>query len=320
MSTQGKAVSAKLTPYESEQVQRIAAWKSRPPNAFAELFKRITLPGASVVEKVLPDSLVRIAIEKSYDASQMLAGQADIKLQAGVRDLRDLLRKPLEDCDGLADQVSAGSQAWATIQGAATGAGGVLTTLIDIPLLFVLSLRTILKIGHCYGYPLEGTREERFVLGLLIAAMAGTLETKHKRLDQLKELEDLLIVETQEEIVSEEALSLLFQFEIFEEVPGIGAISGALLNLAFICRVDRTARRVFQERWLRDNGKIRTIEPAVAHARDLVPGWSGAFGRAAHAWVYSVGFGAALPVWFVASLFRPMDNGKAAARPVARGS
>jgi len=310
MSTQARAAKAKLTPYESEQVRRIAAWKSKPPNPFAELFKRITLPGANLVEKVLPDRIVRVAIEKSYDASKMLAGQADIKLQAGVRDLRDMLHKPLEECDGLADQVSAGSQAWATIQGAATGAAGVLTTLIDIPLLFVLSLRTILKIGHCYGYPLEGTREQRFVLGLLIAATAGTLETKHKRLEQLKELEDLVIEETQEEIVSEEALSLLFQLEIFEEVPGIGAISGALLNLAFLRRVDRTARRVFQERWLRDNGKIRTIAPAATHARDLASGWSGAFGRAAHAGVYTLGFGAVLPVWFVVSLFRPMDNGK----------
>ncbi|MFI5454309.1 MAG: EcsC family protein [Isosphaerales bacterium] len=319
MSTQSKAARAKLTPYESEQVERIAAWKSMPPHPFSELFKRIALPVAKAVERVLPDRVVRMAIEKAYDASEMLAGQADIKLQAGVRDLRDMLHKPLEECDGLADQVSAGSQAWATVQGAATGAGGVLTTLIDIPLLFVLSLRTIVKIGHCYGYPLEGTLERRLVLGLLITATAGTLETKHKRLEQLKELEDLVIEETQEEILSEEALSVLFQLEIFDGVPGVGVISGALLNLAFLRRVDRTAMRVFQERWLRDNGKIRTIAPAATHARDLAPGWSGAFGRAAHAGVYTLGFGAALPVCFVASLFKPMDNGKIAPRPISRG-
>jgi hypothetical protein len=170
----GRVSRSKLTAYESEQAQEIAAWKSRPPNAFAELVRRVTLPLANLVEKALPEQQLRLAIEKAYDASEMLAGQADILAQSGVRELRHLHSKPLEQCDRLAERVSAGSQTWAAIQGAITGAGGVLTTLIDIPLLFVLSLRTILKIGHCYGYPLEGERERRFVLGVLIASTAGT--------------------------------------------------------------------------------------------------------------------------------------------------
>ena len=61
------------------------------------------------------------------------------------------------------------------------------------------------------------------------------------------ELENILVAETQEELLSEELLSVLFQLEIFEAIPGIGAISGGLLNLAFMRRVDNTARRVFQE-------------------------------------------------------------------------
>jgi hypothetical protein len=319
MSARAIARKVKLTPYESEQVERIAAWKSRAPDPFSELFKRITLPVASAIERLLPDAIVRIAFELAYEASVMLAGQDDIKRQAGVRDLRELRRTPLEECDRLAGRVSLGSLIWATVEGAATGAGGVLTTLIDIPLLFILSLRTILKIGHCYGYPLESERDQRFVLGVMIAATSGSLEIKRGRLARLKELETLLLEETQEEILSEEALSLLFQLEIFEEIPGIGAISGALLNLGFIHRVDVTARRVFQERWLEDNGKVRTIPPADVHALHFAPGWSGALGRAAHAGIYTLGFGAALPVYLVGSLLRPTTNGELTGTPVLAG-
>jgi hypothetical protein len=309
MPTRAKAARPGLTPYESEQVGQIATWKSNPPHPVAELVKRVTLPIADAVEKALPEKLVRTAIESAYDASAMLAGKADIKRQAGVRDIRKLRNKPLELCDRLADRIAVGSQAWATLEGAATGAGGVLTTLIDVPLLFVLSLRTILKIGHCYGYPLDGLREQRFVVGILIAATSGTLETRHRRLEQLKEVEDLLIEETQEEILSEEAISLLFQLEIFEGVPGVGAISGALLNLGFMRRVDRTARRVFQERWLRDNGKIRSIAPAPTHARNLAAGWTGALDRAAHAGVFALAYSAAFPVYFVMSYLRSTNAG-----------
>ena len=183
-----------------------------------------------------------------------------------------------------------------------------MTTLLDVPILFVMSLWTILRIGHCYGYALDQRRDRHFVLGVLIAAISGSLETKRQRLDDLHELESLLLEETQEDIVAEEVLSILFQLEIFGEIPGVGALSGAFLNLTFMRRVENTARRVFQERWLRDGGKVRSIAPAEAHARDLAGGWAGALGRLAYSGCYCAGFGVALPVTIVASLFSSQDN------------
>ena len=118
----------------------------------------------------------------------------------------------------------------------------------------------------------------------------------------------MLIEEAQEEILGEEALSLLFQLEVFEEVPGVGLISGAVLNLFFIRRVDRTARHVFQERWLADNGKVEVIEPATVHERHVAGGLSGVLGRATYSGLYALSYGAALPVHFVGSLLRSIDH------------
>jgi hypothetical protein len=143
---------------------------------------------------------------------------------------------------------------------------------------------------------------------VLITAISGSLETRRQRLDQIREIEDLLLEETQEEILAEEALTFLFQLEEFEEVPGVGAISGALLNLAFMHRLDVTARRIFQERWLRDNGKMGEIAPAEVPAFQLATGWTGAFGRAAYSMCYSVTFGVTFPIWMAASPFRPINN------------
>jgi hypothetical protein len=151
MSTTTETARSGLTAYEDEQVEQIAAWKSQPPNPFAEMFKMITLPGARVVEKVIPEQVVREAIERAYDVSQLLAGQDDVKRQAGILDLGEMRSKPLEDCDRLANRVGTGVESLSLAEGAVTGAGGPLTTLLDIPLLFVLSLRTILKIGHYLG-------------------------------------------------------------------------------------------------------------------------------------------------------------------------
>ena len=179
-----------------------------------------------------------------------------------------------------------------------------MTTIIDIPLMFILAIRTILKVGHCYGFALDQPQDRHFVLGILLAASSGSLLIKRQRLLDLKQIEELLLEETQEEILAEEAISLLFQLEIFEEVPGVGMISGAVLNLWFIRRVNRTARHVFQERWLAANGKVDVIEPAPVHERHLATGWSGVFGRATNSAIYSLGYGAAIPVHLVGSLLR----------------
>jgi hypothetical protein len=319
MKTRSDPKRTELTAYESEQVWRIAEWKSRPTNPISEMWKRVILPGARLVEKFMPDALVVAAIERSYHVAERLAGSEDVRRRAGVHDIRELRDRPLEECDRLARQVGLSAQTLAIVEGAATGAGGILTTLIDVPLLFVLSLRTILKIGHCYGYPLDHHKGRQFVLGVLLAALSGSLEIRRRRLDRLHEVEEFLIVEAQEELVTEELLSFLFQLEIFDEAPGVGAISGALLNLAFTHRVDGTAQHVFQERWLRDNGMVGVIAPAAAPARHLAPGWGGALGRAAYAGSYGLGFGLSFPYYAVAALFRPAAAARHAAGSAATG-
>lgn len=309
MNTRSEAgARPRLTSYELEQVRRIAAWKSEPPNPLTELWKRITLPVARAVEKIIPDRLVREAILRADDVSEWLAGQEDVRRRAGVADIAELRQGPMDVCDRLAVEVGAAAELFAAAEGAATGAGGIATTFLDVPLLFILGLRTIRKIGHCYGYPLEHHKDRHFVLGVMIAALAGSLELRRQRLNRLRELEDLLIVETQEDILAEEALSFLFQIEIFEDLPGVGAISGAVFNWLFMRRVEEAARMVFQERWLRENGKVVHIEPAEAHARLLSPGWSGALNRLVYLSGYGLGFGVALPAYALASLFRPMKN------------
>ena len=150
-----------------------------------------------------------------------------MKRRASVQDLRELRSKPLEVCDRLAQETGVFCQVFATVQGAATGAGGILTTLVDIPLLFLLSVLTILRIGHCYGYSLDRKRDQQYVLGVMIAAVSGTLATKRHRLDRLHELEHWLIEEMHQEVLAEELLSILFQLEILVAIPGVGVVSGA---------------------------------------------------------------------------------------------
>ena len=102
--------------------------------------------------------------------------------------------------------------------------------------------------------------------------------------------------------------SILFLLEVFEGIASVGAISGAALNLTFMRRIDNTARRGFQERWLRDNEKVRSTPAAPVHSRDLAVGWMGAMRRAVYSGCHAAGFGTILPLYLLASLFEDAET------------
>lgn len=308
MIAHAQAESSPLTDYEADAVARIAAWKGEHPLIIGEVYRMVADRVADIVERVIPDSAARQGVRWTYDAAEATAMREQVVRWSGVQQLADLHEQPLEACDQIAHRIGRNAELVAAAEGALTGAGGVFTTLLDVPLLCGVALRTIIRIGYCYGYPLDRKTDRAYVLGILVAALANTRERKQHFLVRLKDIEHLLLEEAQENLVAEEAASLLFQLEIFEEIPGVGAISGALLNYSSLARVERAARHVFQERWLRDHGKVQHIEPAADVGRVPAAGdWAGIVARAAYGGSYYLGFGAAFPFYAAAALL-PREN------------
>ena len=161
-----------------------------------------------MVEYIVPDRIAMGAIEAAYKFSDFAATTADIKTQAEVNNIEDLKEVPLEVCDRLAARVGVFAQGLATVEGAVTGAGGVWTTVLDIPLLFSLCLRAIIKIGHCYGYILDRPADQNWVLGAFAVSLSTTKQKRAALLARLKVTEDLLLEEGQEQVVVEEAAAL----------------------------------------------------------------------------------------------------------------
>jgi len=308
-----------LTRYERDQVAKIATWKAEHPNPFAELFRRAAQPIADLVECMVPDRLALSVLERSYRAARISSKPGDILKKAGIREIRELRDKPLEFCDQLSRDVGAAAQRLATLEGAATGAGGIFTTLLDVPLMFTLCVRTIIRTGYCYGYSLDEPDDQAWVLGAVAVALSSTKQKKVDRMLRLREMEDLLLEDVQEQVVIEEMASLLTQIEIMGDVPGFGAASGALLNWSIAKRVDRTATCLFQERWLNDNGKVSEVAPATRMGK--VPahhGWSGALARAGYHTVYGLSYGACLPVFVAAAMMSEVSRSISPSQPRGR--
>src|SRR5260370_32170230 len=103
------------------------------------------------------------------------------------------------------------AQGVATVEGALTGAGGVWTTLLDIPLLFSSCLHIIIKSGHCYGYALDQRTDKAWVLGAFAVAISSTKQKRTDLMARLREIEELLLKEAQAAVAVGEAVGLVTQ-------------------------------------------------------------------------------------------------------------
>ncbi len=85
-----------------------------------------------------------------------------------------------------------------------------------------------------------------------------------------------------------------------EALPYVGDVSSIFLDYAFVRRVDVTARRVFQERWLRDREKVESIPPdPISHRRSSLEGVVNVAGELAYTGSYAVGFGVTFPAMLI---------------------
>jgi hypothetical protein len=74
-----------------------------------------------------------------------------------------------------------------------------------------------------------------------------------------------------------------------------------VLDYAFVRRADLTARRVFQERWLRANGKVESIPPAAeSRRRSSIEGLAAVGSEIAYTGAYGVSFGVTFPATLAA--------------------
>jgi hypothetical protein len=298
-----------LTAYESQQVEEIANWKSERPSLVMSAYRAITNPLTSVFTRVLPVPLVRALIAKTENHAETHDSMTDTLDGSGISDFRQLFNEPLETCDRLARKVSTLSEHVALVEGTvpALGAlllpavGGLAAAVIDTPILLDASLRSIRRIGHCYGYPLDTKCDRLFVLGILDVAQADVPS------DRVRHLADLERMAATHESREESAICLehvhrsLVDDLPLDAVPFVGDVCSIVLNFHFLHQVDNAARRAFQERWLYDHDKVAAIPPsAISRRRGSIQGFVRIGKEVSYMGGYSLGYGVTFPLVFAA--------------------
>jgi len=254
-----------LSPYEAARVREIAAWKSTRVSRLAEIIDTVTAPVTWAVGHFIP----RKAVTKVVTSMEWVAHRSDpvneVLQAAGVGSLAELHQGRLEECDALASMFTARAERFAVVESAASGFGG---PLFHVPAQLIAALRSITRIGHCYGYELDDAAGQAMVLDILEVATLDSLEERQRLIERLHAAIDRqegelpggedLLHRASRNLIAEEAVDL---------IPVVGTAVSFLFDSQFMHGVDEAARRIFQERWLRDHGRVEEIPPAPLETR-----------------------------------------------------
>ncbi|CAN7617850.1 EcsC family protein [Paenibacillus sp. LjRoot56] len=161
---------------------------------------------------------------------------------------------PLKVLDQTADEIVLNRSKIATLQGATTGIGGILTLAIDIPAILGLSLKTIQEIAICYGYDPKDKQERIFTIKVLQFSSSDIVGKKAI----LEELGNYATVD-------KESVQMISQLQgwrevfatyrdnwgwkkLFQLIPIAGILFGAWINRGTLKDVGEAAKMLYRKR------------------------------------------------------------------------
>ncbi len=139
----------------------------------------------------------------------------------------------------------------AALEGAGTGAGGILLGMADFPLLLSIKMKFLFDVGRIYGYDVRKYEERMYLLHLFILAFSSD----EKREDVLKTV--LNWEENKEDWREVDWKTLQLEYrdsidfaKVLQLIPGFGAIVGAVANFRFLEKLGETATNAYRLRIL----------------------------------------------------------------------
>lgn len=263
----------KPTDYEKSELLGIQKWENEPPNIVNQALGVVSAPVAWLAQKLVPQKAIEGCLNLANAAGSMLADASDILRDGNVTKISDLKKVKLEVCDRIANSVHNWALAFAAAEGGTTGWFGLPGMAVDIPTLITFSLRSIHKVGLCYGYESISGEDERFILSVLSAAGANNPTEKAASIMAMRNIQQMILKTTWKKmaetaakdklskegaVMTIKALAKQLGINItkrkaLQAIPFIGAGIGATMNAQYINDICWAARRSFQKRWLDEN-------------------------------------------------------------------
>jgi len=137
----------------------------------------------------------------------------------------------------------------AVIEGAGTGAGGIMLGLVDFPLLLSIKMKFLFEAAAVYGFDTKEYEERLFILHVFQLAFSSEA-TRKETLSIIEnwEEEKLLITDMDWRDFQQEYRDYIDLVKMFQLIPGFGAIVGAFANYNLLDQLGEAAMNSYRLR------------------------------------------------------------------------
>jgi hypothetical protein len=142
----------------------------------------------------------------------------------------------------------------AVIEGAGTGAGGIMLGLVDFPLLLSIKMKFLFEAATVYGFDTDEYEERLFLLHVFQLAFSSE-ETRKETLSIIEnwEVQKHLIADMDWRDFQQGYRDHIDLVKMFQLIPGFGAIVGAFANYNLLDQLGEAAMNSYRLRLLQKN-------------------------------------------------------------------
>ena len=236
-----------MTSYEAKVQQELRLWRLKMTKK-PSLVGRFTKGFQDKYNGLIPEK-----VHKFFTTS--IQNMVQVVLTGSKFTTADPLRGgSLEEREKKAEERLSFYRKTAAVEGAGTGAGGILLGLADFPLLLTIKMKFLFELAAIYGYDVRDVKERVYILQLFQLAFSS--ETKRR--DTYEKV--LRWDETVGHMNTESMDWRLFQQEyrdyidlakMLQLVPVIGAAVGAYANYNLLGTLGETAKMGYRLRYFK---------------------------------------------------------------------
>lgn len=234
-----------MNEYELKVYEEILAWK-RKFKKRSGLLARASKKAQTKVNQLIPEKVNQILTEsvKNMVKATLAGSNLTTKKQQGNG-------LTLAEKDELLIKKLAGYKKTAALEGAGTGAGGILLGMADFPLLLSIKMKFLFDAASVYGFDPSKYEERLFILYVFQLAFSSD----EKRKQTLKLIEDWEIrkaelLELDWQQFQQEYRDYIDFAKMLQLMPGIGAVVGAYANYNLLDQLGETAMNAYRMRIL----------------------------------------------------------------------
>lgn len=232
-----------MNEYNVKVCNELKAWERKVLRR-SNLLNRLSKKGQTKVNAMIPEKVHKVvseSIKAMVKATLLGSNVTTNKQQANGLNLFER--------DKLLKEKLSSYRKTAVVEGAGTGAGGILLGLADFPLLLSIKMKFLFEAAAVYGFDTNKYEERLFLLHVFQLAFSSDEKRKETYLTILDwEKQKRILTDMDWQVFQQEYRDYIDLVKMFQLIPGIGAVVGAYANYNLLDQLGETVMNAYRLR------------------------------------------------------------------------